>query len=172
MKVILETERLTLRELKLSDKDNLYKILSDEETMKYYPSPFSEDKVENWIKWNIENYNKYGHGLWAVILKDNNQFIGDCGITMQEIDGEILAEVGYHINKAYWNKGYASEASKAVIEYAFNNLNYNELYTYTDTKNIPSIKVAQKNGMNFIKYFNKEIMNKTIKEVLYKIKIR
>ena len=169
MKVILETERLILRKLKSSDKDNLYKILCDEETMKYYPSPFQYEKVKSWIDWNIDNYSKYGHGLWAVILKKNNQLIGDCGITMQEIDGEILPEVGYHFNKEYCNNDYATEASSAVIEYGFNSLNYNELYTYTDINNIPSIRVAQKNGMHFVKYFYKEIMNKRINEVLYKI---
>lgn len=101
MKVILETERLIIRELDLTDTKELLKILSDKETMKYYPAPFSKSQVIDWINWNIDNYSKYGHGLWAVLLKENNLLIGDCGITMQEIDGEILAEVGYHINKNY-----------------------------------------------------------------------
>jgi RimJ/RimL family protein N-acetyltransferase len=59
----------------------------------------SEEKVENWIQWNIENYKKYKHGLWAVILKEAEIFIGDCGLTMQNIENETVPKIGFHINK-------------------------------------------------------------------------
>ena len=91
---------------------------------RYYPHHFNEDEVKSWIKWNIENYKKYKHGLWGVISKKGDIFIGDCGITMQEIDGETLPEIGFHIINEYWNKGYATEAAFACKEYAFNVLEY------------------------------------------------
>jgi RimJ/RimL family protein N-acetyltransferase len=69
-----------LRELEVSDKNELSKVLSDPESMQYYPHSFSEEEVENWIRWNVENYRKYNHGLWAVILEEDGKFIGDCGI--------------------------------------------------------------------------------------------
>ena len=156
MKKILETNRLFLRELTLNDKMELLKILSDEESMKYYDHPFSEKEVENWIKWNIENYKKYNHGLWAVILKENNNFLGDCGITIQEIENEKLPELGYHIKKEYWNKGFATEAAKACKNYAFDILKINTLYTYTTTNNIPSRKVAEKNGMKYLVFLKQD----------------
>ena len=60
-----------------------------------------------------------GFGLWAVILKEGNEFIGDCGITMQEVEGQSLPEIGYHIIKEYCRRGYASEAANACIDFAF-----------------------------------------------------
>lgn len=152
---IIETERLYLRELTMEDKEEWAKVLSDVESMKFYPHPFSEKEVENWINWNIDNYKKYKHGLWAVILKDGDIFLGDCGITIQNIDGEVVPEMGFHIIKDYCKKGYATEAAIACKKYAFEVLNYEKLYSYTILENIPSQKVAQKVGMKLYKYFEK-----------------
>ncbi|MFA8300608.1 MAG: GNAT family N-acetyltransferase [Hyphomicrobiales bacterium] len=152
---ILETERLYLRELTVEDKNDLMKVLSDPESMQYYPHPFSEERVEQWINWNIDNYKKYNHGLWAVILKEGDVFLGDCGITMQNIDGEILPEIGFHIIKEYCNKGYATEAAQACREYAFSALDYSKVFSYTILPNVPSQRVAEKIGMQVLKYFEK-----------------
>lgn len=152
---IIETERLYLRELTMEDKEQLTKVLSDIQSMRFYPHPFSEEEVENWINWNIDNYKKYKHGLWAVILKAGNIFLGDCGITIQNIDGEIVPEMGFHIIKDYCGKGYATEAALVCKKYAFEVLNYEKLYSYTILENIPSQKVAKKVGMKFYKYFEK-----------------
>lgn len=122
--------------------------------MKYYPKVFDEEKVESWIQWNIENYSKYNHGLWAVILKEGEVFLGDCGITMQRIEDEVVPEIGFHIIKDYCNKGYATEAALACKEYAFETLNYSRVFSITSERNIPSQKVAQKIGMKFYKYFD------------------
>jgi len=119
----------------MNDKEELAKIWSDPESMKYYPAPFSDKKVINWIERNIERYVEDHHGLWAVILKEGNIFIGDCGITIQDIDGELLPEVGYHIKKEYCGNGYATEAAKACIDYGFSTLNYKSLYTYANHDN-------------------------------------
>ncbi len=117
--IILETERLYLRELVPSDTKELRKVLSDPESMQYYPHPFSEEEVDKWILWNIENYHNYQHGLWAVILKEGQVFLGDCGITMQNIENEIVPEIGFHIIKEYSKRGYATEAARACKDYAF-----------------------------------------------------
>ena len=71
----LETERLVLRELTNDDLAAWYAILSDAETMKHYPAPFDEEKVRQWLEWNLENYQNYGFGLWAVILKEENRLV-------------------------------------------------------------------------------------------------
>ncbi|GKX28847.1 acetyltransferase [Vallitalea longa] len=152
---ILETKRLYLRELRLDDKKELMKVLSNPKSMEFYPHPFSEKEVEKWINWNINNYKKYKHGLWAVILKEGDIFIGDCGITMQEIDDESLPEIGFHIINDYCNKGFATEAALACKEYAFNVLQYPRIFSYTILRNIPSQKVAKKLGMEVYKYFEK-----------------
>lgn len=155
-----------MRELEVGDKNELSKVLSDPESMQYYPHPFSEEKVEKWIQWNIENYRKYKHGLWAVILKKDEKFIGDCGITMQNIENEIVPEIGFHINKEYWNKGYATEAAFACKEYAFNVLRYPSIFSYTTIKNVPSQKVAEKIGMQVYQFIEKN-SEKQIVQVAY-----
>lgn len=152
---ILETDRLYLRKLHPTDKKELMKVLSDPESMKFYPHPFNEEEVEQWIQWNMENYLKYKHGLWAVILKEGDKFIGDCGITMQSIGNEIVPEIGFHIIKDYCNKGFATEAALACKDYAFHTLKYPRIFSYTTARNIPSQKVANKIGLEFYKCFKK-----------------
>ena len=91
----LETERLVLRELTNDDLAAWYAILSDAETMKHYPAPFDEEKVRQWLEWNLENYQNYGFGLWAVILKEENRLIGDCGMAMQCVHGKMLPAITF-----------------------------------------------------------------------------
>lgn len=131
----------------MDDLDTLYEILSDPETMRYYPKPFDREKVEKWIKWNQENYKVFGFGLWAVVLKENHKMIGDCGITMQRINGQIKPEIGYHIHKDYQRQGYASEAAICCKNFIFEKTTFNMIYTYMKYNNIGSFRTAEKNGM-------------------------
>lgn len=152
-----ETSRLILREYRQDDFSFLYEIFSDAETMKHYPHPFSKEETINWINRNIARYREYGFGLWAVELKENNQFIGDCGITMQNIHGNLKPEIGYHINKKYQRCGYATEASAICIKYAFKELHFPEIYSYMKYTNKPSQCTAIKNGMHFIEEYEDEV---------------
>lgn len=165
--MILETERPFLRELTLADCEELASVLCDPLSMVYYPAPFTLRQVEDWIDWNIENYQKNHHGLWAVILKESNTFLGDCGITMQDIEGELLPELGYHIKKDYCGNGYTTEAAGACKEYAFSTLGYQSLFTYTKHDNSPSRRVAEKIGMTFVRTFEKTVQGTTVREALY-----
>ncbi|MBP1560719.1 MAG: GNAT family N-acetyltransferase [Oscillospiraceae bacterium] len=148
--MILETDRLILRKLTYDDFSDLYDVLADSDIMQHYPYTFDENRVRNWIGRNIERYRTDGFGLWAVVLKENGKMIGDCGITMQNINGEMLPEIGYHINKAYQKKGYASEAAAGCMRYGFEELNFGSLYSYMKYTNEASARVAVKNGMSFI----------------------
>lgn len=150
---VLETERLILRELTPEDYPALYEILSDPETMRYYPKPFDAQKVHRWIQWNQENYETYGFGLWAVILKETGEFLGDCGITMQNIHGQMLPEIGYHIHKDHQRKGYASEAAARCMEYAFMEKRLPMVYSYMKDTNVGSYSVALKNGMHLVEKY-------------------
>lgn len=153
MNVIIETERLLLREYTMDDFEALFEIVSDKETMKHYPAPFDIERTRGWITWNIENYRKYGFGLWAVVLKETNEFIGDCGITIQNIDGELLPEIGYHIHKKYWRRGYGKESARAVRDWVFMNTDYNEIYSYMKYTNVGSYSTAIANGMKKVKEY-------------------
>lgn len=144
---MIETERLVLRNYTSVDFDALYEIMSDTETMQHYPAPFDENKTRNWIAWNLDNYEKYGFGLWAVVLKETQEFVGDCGITLQNIDGEILPEIGYHIHKKYWRNGFAKEAAQAVRDWVFQNTQYDTIYSYMKYTNVASYSTAIAIGM-------------------------
>ena len=149
----LETERLILREYTMDDFDVLHEILSDPETMKHYPKPYDEAGTNRWLTWSLNNYKEYGFGLWAIELKETGEFIGDCGITMQNIDGEQLPEIGYHIHKNHWRKGYAKEAATAVRDWAFANTNFSTLYSYMKYTNVASYSTAASIGMTKIKEY-------------------
>lgn len=151
--MVLETARLLLREYTMADIDELFEILSDAETMQHYPKPYDEEMTKHWIEWNIQNYQKYGFGIWAVILKETGKFIGDCGLTIQNIDGEMLPEIGYHIHKRYWRKGFGSEDARAVRDWAFENTEYNCLYSYMKYTNVGSYSTAIANGMKKVKEY-------------------
>ena len=150
---MIETNRLILREYTIDDLEDLYKILSDPITMAHYPKTYDLEMTKYWIEWSINNYKKYGFGLWAIILKENGKFIGDCGLTIQNIDNEQLPEIGYHINRLYWKNGYAKEAATAVRDWVFNNTNYDTIYSYMNTTNIASYKTALSIGMKRIKEY-------------------
>ena len=148
--MILETERLTLRELTDDDHAALYAVLADSDIMAHYPYTFDEARVRRWIRRNRERYQQDGFGLWAVVLKETGEMIGDCGITMQNIHGTMLPEIGYHIRADRQRRGYASEAAAECIRYAFENLGFPAVYSYMKYTNIPSQRTAMKNGMKYI----------------------
>lgn len=145
--MILETERLYLRELNETDFDSLCGILQDGETMYAYEGAFSDSEVREWLDRQIARYQKWNFGLWAVILKENGKLIGQCGLTLQPWNNLEVLEIGYLLNKAYWHKGFAAEAAAACKNYAFNVLKAAEVCSIIRDTNIPSQKVALRNGM-------------------------
>ncbi len=145
--MILETERLYLREMTHRDYPALCKILQDEKVMYAYNGTFSDKETYEWLENQLLRYKQLGIGLWAVILRSTNEMIGQCGLTLQTWEGSRLLEVGYLFQHAYWHKGYATEAAKACMEYAFNVLNAKEVCSIIRDTNIPSQKVALRNGM-------------------------
>ena len=155
--MVVETERLLLREMTEEDFPALYKVLADSDIMKYYPYVFDEDRVRNWILRNIERYRVFGFGLWAVCLKETGEMIGDCGLTMQMINGQIKPEIGYHIRADKQRKGYAKEAAIAVRDWAFHNTPFNVLYSYMKYTNEPSWKTAISYGCKQVDEFADEV---------------
>ena len=150
----IETDRLILREYTIDDFEALHEIVSDPETMQHYPAPFDEKRTSDWITWNLENYEKYGFGLWAVVLKETGEFIGDCGISIQDIDGEMLPEIGYHIHKKFWRKGFGKEAAKASRDWLFKNTDYDIVYSYMKYTNEPSANTAISWGSRLMDEFD------------------
>lgn len=155
-KIIIETDRLFLREMNMDDFDALYAVLGDSEIMQHYPYTFDEERVRSWIERNMNRYIENGFGLWAVCLKETGEMIGDCGLTLQNIDGEMLPEIGYHIRRDCQKKGYAKEAAAAVRDWTFANTDYPAIYSYCKYTNEPSYKTAEAIGMHFEKEYPDE----------------
>ena len=168
MKKILETERLFLREMTPDDFESLYNVLADTNIMQHYPYVFDDARVQSWIERNMKRYETDGFGLWAVCLKSTDEMIGDCGLTLQNIDGQMLPEIGYHIRADQQKKGYAKEAAAAVRDWAFQNTEYPALYSYCKYTNVGSYKTAEAIGMHFLKEYPEEANKITHVSVIYR----
>jgi len=142
--MVLETERLALRQLTLDDTGDLAEVLTDPQAMRYYPAPFTHEQTIGWIEWNLRNYAQYGFGLWAVVRKDDGLVLGDCGLTMQPVEGQPMIEIGYHLKRAVWGNGYATEAALACRDYAFAVLKAPRVVSIVNPHNWPSRRVAQR----------------------------
>ncbi len=152
----IETERLIIREMTEQDFDALYRVLADSDIMQHYPYSFDEARVRGWIIRNIERYRIFGFGLWAVCLKETGEMIGDCGLTMQLINGQIRPEIGYHIRGDQQRKGYAKEAAIAVRDWTFRHTPFNMVYSYMKYTNEPSAKTAVAYGCRQVDEFRDE----------------
>lgn len=159
--MIIETERIFLREMNQDDFDALYKVLADPEIMQHYPYSFDEERVRAWIDRNVKRYEIFGFGLWAVCLKENGEMIGDCGLTMQNIGGVIKPEIGYHIRSDKQRKGYAKEAAIAVRDWTFKNTPFQQIFSYMKYTNEPSAKTAVSWGCHLVDEFEDEVNEKT-----------
>jgi RimJ/RimL family protein N-acetyltransferase len=141
---ILTTARLRLRELTLDDTDDMLAILGDPETMWAYPATRDRAETEGWIRWALDSYDANGWGLWAVIRREDGKFLGDCGPMMQPVEGEQVAEIGYHFLRTEWGKGYATEAALACRDWFFANTTYDRVVSIVWPQNMPSRRVAER----------------------------
>jgi [ribosomal protein S5]-alanine N-acetyltransferase len=148
---ILETSRLILREFVTEDVDALARVLSDPETMRFYPVPFDRAAVDQWIGRNMSRYTDHGFGLWAMILKSSDEVVGDCGITLQNVDGKDGMEIGYHVRRDLWGRGLATEAARACRDLGFSRFGAEHLISLIRPENTASCRVAEKNGMTIWK---------------------
>ena len=144
---VIETERLILREMTEADLDALYAVLGDSEIMRYYPYVFDRQRVQRWIETNIARYRVFGFGLWAVCLRETGEMIGDCGLTVQDINGFIRPEIGYHIRANRQRMGYAKEAAAAVRDWAIQHTPFRMLFSYMKSSNLASARTAVSIGM-------------------------
>lgn len=158
--MIFETERLYLRELTDDDFPALCRMLQDPEVMYAYGHAFSEGEVREWLARQQRNYLQDGFGLWAMILQESGELIGQCGITMQDCAGAEVMEISCLLRKDYWHQGYATEAALGCRQYAFEVLNALEVYALIGEDNLPAQQVAKRLGMeeggSFLKHYGGE----------------
>ena len=167
--MILETERLYLREMNQSDFEDLAEILQNSRVMYAYEHDFSDNDVQEWLDRQITRYKKYGFGLWAVILKNTDEMIGQAGLTMQPYKDTEVLEIGYLLKERFWHYGYASEAANGCKKYAFEQLNRDKVYSIIKSDNYASMKVAKSMGMKKEDEFMTQYYNGKMLHYLYSV---
>ena len=153
--MILETERLILREMTQEDYPALAEILQDREAMFAYEHAFSDEETQAWLNRMLERYCTDGYGLWAVVRKETGEMIGQCGLTRQRVEEREVLEIGYLFQRKHWKQGYAIEAARACKAYAFETLHADEVFSIVRDNNIASMNVAIRNGMTIRCRFTK-----------------
>ena len=166
---ILETKRLILREMDQNDFNDLAEMLENPRVMKAYEHDFSKDDIQAWLDRQIGRYQHYGFGLWAIILKETGEMIGQAGLTMQEYNDKQVLEIGYMLKEKHWHCGYAKEAALACRDYAFENLNQDKVYSIIKIDNVASIRVAKSIGMHQEDTFMAHYYNGQREHYLYSI---
>ncbi|OWV88044.1 acetyltransferase [Rhizobium sp. R635] len=142
---ILKTGRLTLREITPDDLPFLHRIFGDAECMRYYPGIKSFDETARWFqRLAFDSYASHDFGLWAVTDRQSGALLGDCGITLQETSAGLEPEIGYHLWRDHWGKGYAAEAATACRDYALETLGLARIVSIVRLDNIPSQRVAER----------------------------
>lgn len=152
----LETPRLILRQWKDSDFQEFYALNSDIDVMRYFPCLLTQQE-SNLLAFKFQNIiSETGWGLWAVELKENHQFIGFVGLQNQPTQYSFspCVEIGWRLAKQYWHQGYATEAAQICLKFAFEQLDLQDVVSFTAKLNIPSQKVMQRLNMQSISEFN------------------
>ena len=147
----IETARLTLRPFNLDDSEPLSQILSVPDVLRYYPSsdPPDLERVQKLVQRQIQHWQDYGYGWWAVVPHAEQQLIGWSGLQYLPDTDEI--EIGYLLGKPYWGRGLATESAEAGLDFGFNTLGLQEIIGIVHPENIASQGVLKKIGMQFVK---------------------
>jgi RimJ/RimL family protein N-acetyltransferase len=130
-----------------ADQPVLERLLGDPEVMWVYGAPFDTDRVRAWIDWNVRLYRERGFGLWLLSLRETDEFVGECGLTPQVVDGTTEIEVGYQLHRRFWGTGLATEAAAACRDYARDVAGLDRLVALIDPRNVASQRVAAKIGL-------------------------
>ena len=146
--VILETERLVLRQFELSDARHFHELNNDPAVIRYTGDPPFEsvEAAEEFIR-SYKVYERDGYGRWAVELKANGEFLGFCGLRLDDDGSET--DIGFRFHQRHWGKGYATESAKACLEYGLKTLGLKRIIGRAMHENKASIRVLEKLGMRY-----------------------
>ena len=145
--MIAETARLRLREVTWNDLDALAAMVADEDQMRFYRRVRTREEAAAWIERTRAIYSEHGFGFWAVELRRRPSFIGYCGVRPLALEGVAETEIGWRIDKAFWNRGLATEAAIAARDVAFGRFALTRLVAMIHPDNLASLRVAEKIGM-------------------------
>jgi ribosomal-protein-alanine N-acetyltransferase len=166
---MLETERLILRKLTKSDVDEIFKMRSDTDVMRFIREPQTKrEESFEWIRMISAKWETEKIGFCGIIEKETQTFVGWCGLWRLKETNEI--EVGYAIQKDFWGNGFATEAAQKILEYGFEELDLERIVAVAYPENTASQNVMKRLGMRFIKlgkFYDKELVQYAITKEEY-----
>lgn len=147
--IVCQTSRLILRQFTRDDLAPLAALHQDAEVTRFLGGAKTPEQTREKLDQWLAEYERYGFSKWAVVLRGSEEFIGRCGLSLEQIDGVDVWELGWTFARAHWGKGYATEAAQAAMEYSFRVLGHNRLVSLIRLGNVASVRVAEKIGMNY-----------------------
>ena len=147
VRTVLETRRLTLRELQASDLDCVTGMLSDPEAMHFFGTVYTREQSVTWIARQQERYAIDGYGYWLAIERDTGEPVGQMGVVQAEVDGVSEPSLGYIVQRAHWRRGLASEAAASCRDWVFDRQPVSRVITLVRPENLPSLAVARRIGL-------------------------
>jgi RimJ/RimL family protein N-acetyltransferase len=148
----IETKRLLLRPFREEDLDRLIELFQNPGFMRFGNGMLYTREQTTAVLEKLLNWTRAGlPSQFAVVVRENSALIGYCGFLHQEVDGIKEIEIGYRLHPDYWGRGIATEAARAVRDHAFRDLKLQRVISLIHPDNIPSRRVAEKNGMRLEK---------------------
>lgn len=168
-KIFLKTVRLSLKYITQDDFEELKSILQDKDVMYAWEYDFTNKDVQDWIDKNVALYENCNLGYFLIIENASKNVIGQAALMPTNIENIQYYEIGYILKKEYWHKGYAKEAAEVLKDYAFNILHLDEVIFEIRPNNILSRKVAENLGAKICGEFIKNVRNKKMIHLIYKL---
>lgn len=151
--VVLETQRMILRQLSSADVLPMTQILSNPEVMRYsVRGVLSERATAEFIDWSLQSYAHHGFGPWAVVEKASGVLMGFCALNRESVDSVEEVEIGYRLAPQFWGRGLATEIVRAMLAYGFEHLGLRSIIAIVQPANVASVRVIQKVGFNAFVY--------------------
>ncbi|CEG60563.1 GNAT family N-acetyltransferase [Legionella micdadei] len=146
---IISSHRIRLRTWQPGDKSAFVLMNADKRVMEYFANTLTESETEALIARITSHFERHQFGLWAAELKETGDFIGFIGLSIPTFSSHFTpcVEIGWRLAHAYWGKGLATEGARAVLEYGFNQLNLDEIVSFTTASNQRSRRVMEKIGL-------------------------
>lgn len=171
----LETDRLIIRSFEEEDFPEFSLMCADPAVMEFFPSTLNEEESKKLYDRICTHYETYGYSLYSVVRKDTGEWIGFTGLLNVPFECHFApaVEIGWRLKSSCWGKGFATEAAEKVLDYAFSELQLDEVVSFTATINLRSIKVMERIGLTKDEDFDHPRLDKSdrlCKHVLYKAK--
>jgi len=147
----MRTERLLLRHWRDSDRQPFAQLNADTRVMEFLPSVLSEQESNSLVDRIEAHFQKYGFGLYATEIRSERRFIGYIGLSVPTFNAAFTpcVEIGWRLARKYWGQGLATEGAREIVRYAFEELNLQELVSFTVSANARSLGVMKKIGMTY-----------------------